>query len=838
MSTDGRPTKRQRMSKVVLPDDDDESISTSLPLRRQAAANTAANTNGSKGKTKATVKSLKQTPSTRSSSKSSPEKSRTTKSLSIEDTKNKSLHTFFTKASEDERWRKRSATPDENKRVEIDDDIIDDESADEALAEAIRRSKQDVIKEEGIPRLKSSAPLPPPTKAPPPSSQRFRKPAIPTRSETVNGHQETEAQAEVKPWADRYSPTSLEELAVHKKKVQDVQKWICDTLVGTSRQRILVLKGPAGTGKSITVQLIAQARKCELVAWQNPDTSEAGALSSSLQFAEFVSRGGEYGALSLSNDTSTDSRSFPERILLVEEFPASMTRNSNALESFRSVLRNAAANIGTGTVLGKSLTQAQPPPIVLIMSETLVSSSTTFTDSFTAQRLLGPELMNHPAVNVVEFNPVAISFLSKALDLVIRKEARESKRRRIPGPAVLQKITDMGDLRNAINSLQFLCTRGNENSDWSGTVAANAKRNSKSSQPLSAMEENSLKLISSRESTLDMFHAAGKVCYNKRRDPRVLDTRAEPPPKPPDHLMQSDRPKASEVDIDELLNETGTDIQTFVSTVHQNYILSCNHDDFVDYFDECAKVLSDSELLDPDSKVSIRSRSRPQTTGINLQMGTSDTLRQDEISFQVATRGVLFNLPFPVSRATPPGAGKGSAFKMFYPASLRLWRPFEETNGLIDLVAGQLSGQQSHSLSKDEESRGVATWKTRSNAFETRQNSAKPDDKVSMPRTELNKDSLVLEVLPYMTQIRSSRGEDTQLLKKITQLRGFNAVIEEEPDDDALLDNAPTSTSLMQKVEAAHQSLQAQRNKPSKKQIVDEPAIQNLWIEEDDIEDD
>ncbi|KAK6374738.1 RFC checkpoint protein Rad17 [Lithohypha guttulata] len=847
MSTNPRPAKRQRRSKVLSDDDDEPPVTkSSLPLRRQAPLR---NSNGSKAAISRTISSRNgvKPSSARPSPKSSPEKGKKFSKLDPNENTNKSLHTFFNRVSEQDRWRKRSATPDEVKRLDpFLEDIVDDDddSMEEALHEAIRRSETDSIRSatnvKSVAAVSATQPA-----AVPSSSQRFRKPTLPAKAKQADEVSVTEEQSETKPWADRYGPVSLEEVTVHKKKIQDVQKWVEDARAGRSRQRILILKGPAGAGKSTTLKFIAHNRRCDLVAWQNPDTSEAGTLSGSMQFADFVTRGGDYGALPMSSTGTPISTTSNAHILTIEEFPASTTNNLRALESFRSALLRAATTSNTSlSSFSKPFEPRHLPPIVLVISETLVSSSTAFTDSFTAQRLLGPELINHPAVCVIEFNSVAPTFLSKALDLVVRKEARDSKRRRIPGPAVLQRLAEIGDIRSAINSLQFLCTRG-DNNEWSGTVATMSKRVTKSNQPLTPIEENSLKLISSRETTLDMFHAAGKVCYNKREDPRLGDPKAHPLPKPPDFLSRLHRPKVSQVDVEELLNETGTDIQTFVSTVQQNYILSCNHEDFVDYFDSCATVLSDSELLDPDSRMSIRSKARASASQNTLQLGTSDSLRQDEISFQVATRGVLFNLPFPVSRAAPPGAGKGAAHKMYYPVSLRLWRPIEETNGLIDLTISQLSGRATLNPGRVQDTEGVASWRTRANTFETGPAPTESDTNDAMPRADLSRDNLVLDTLPYMTRIKTAHGHDTSILQKITQLHGFNAMSEGEADDDESPTEQPTSTvKLTQKIESAYQTLQARRDyhhqqqQHGKKEAVEESLMEKLYIEDDDIEDD
>lgn len=811
-----RPAKRQRRSKVISDEDEEPAQPSGTYALRAKSTNI---TNGSKATQ--SVSKLKPVPkrgqatlkgrSSTASPKSSPE---TPRKKAVENVKSKSINSFFSRSRTPDRFQSNATKAEE---------IIDDDSADETLQEALRRSKQDITdKDNGSLSSQQT------NKS---TTARFRRPPPPARKPSAAEKHEDLPPKDVRPWAEQYAPVNLEEIAVHKKKVQDVQNWLDGALTGKSGQRILVLKGPAGTGKSTTIQLIAKALNLELSSWQNPDTSESGSLSNSQQFFDFILLGGEYGALSVSNAHFEASKAH-SRILMIEEFPAAISHNSIVLASFRAALSNAATASANDAVFAGASSGLQP--IVLIVSETLTSSSTSLSDSFTTQRLLGAELINHPAVFVIEFNPVAPTFLNKALDLVIRKEARESGRRRIPGSAILQHLAEIGDVRNAINSLQLLCTRRDEVSDWTGTVATNAKRSTKSAQPLSQMELDSLELLSSRESTLDMFHAAGKVCYNKREDPRIGNSAAGPVPEPPDHLQHLHRPKVSQVNIDELLNETGTDIQTFVATVQQNYVLSCNHADFVDYFDGCASVLSDAELLDPDSRMSIRTKARAHATQNQFQLGTTDALRQDEISFQVATRGVLFHLPFPVSRAAPPGAGRGAAFKMYYPVSMRLWRHVEETNGLIDLVMNQMGGQTTIPRSGADAEDSVATWKARASAFQSGLGSRALDDNDDdvMERIEFSKETLLLETLPYLTLIGTARGDNVNLSRKISQLRGFNAVVEDESDEDSKDEETLAPTQSIGTNQMAHRPM-SRLGASNQVQQAD-----SLLVEEDDIEDD
>ncbi len=397
-------------------------------------------------------------------------------------------------------------------------------------------------------------------------------------------------------------------------------------------------------------------------------------------------------------------------------------------------------------------------------------------------------------------------------------------------------------------------------------MAAKVKRTSKDSVTLTETEKSSLALVSQRESTLDMFHAAGKIVYNKREDPRVLDTRAEPPPKPPDHLMHLYSPKVSQVDIEALLNETGTDIQTFISTIHENYIPSCHGDSFEDGFEGCSEILSISDVLNPESRPNRRGNSSNPNAGIiqsNFQSGSSDTLRQDEISFNVATRGLLFNLPFPVNRAgaSMPGGKRGDVYKMFYPASLRLWKPIEEMQGLLEMfVHGNETS--SHALKEvstvDGNEGGVATWRSRSLAVSAPSPVIKTessehdnpyltivpaeDEEGPPPSTIHAKDVLTLELLPYMTRIFSARKQGTLTLEKITKFKptSYQSTGDESPDDDddlgSTVGGVGASLSFGRPTGTAPGARDAGRN--AYKSEAPAADMEKMYIEEDDIEDD
>ena len=625
---------------------------------------------------------------------------------------------------------------------------------------------------------------------------------------------------------------------------------------------MLVLKGPAGSGKTTTISLLAQALGFQLLHWTNPTVSDQGFISSvASQFNDFLNRGGQFGSLDFGSAASTESKrtSEPElpRVLLVEEFPSTMTRSSTAVDSFRNVLlRYLATEFTNQPVMfshSSNASQSQPP-LVIVISESLLTSATAATDSFTAHRLLGHEISNHPKVTMMDFNAVAPTFVAKALDLVIKKEARDSQRRRIPGPALLKKLSEMGDIRSAVNALEFLCARSGDDGSWSGRVAAKSKKADKDGATLTEMEKNSIELVTQREATLGMFHAVGKVVYNKRENPQVSDPSSDPPAKPPDHLSHLARNKVSQINVDDLMNETGTDMPTFIASLHENFLLSCNGAAFAESLDDCISRLSESDLLSPDGRPSQGvSHSNAGAGRAFSPAGGLDVLRQNEIGFQVAVRGLLFALPYPVTRAGHPGGRRGDSFKMFYPSSLRLWKPMEEIDALISstmdqpsIVGSSTSGK--YGVQYEGLDGGVASWKYRSNTFAS---GANESSGVGIARVLASRADMVFDRLPYMNKILPDDGADIRKLRRITEFRGVNlqeGTAEEEEEEvpngselttgDDVTDRGPISPRKRARIVQSKVGRGGEEVSLTEGLLSSNVELEKLYISDDDIEDD
>ncbi|KAL1883516.1 hypothetical protein Plec18167_002520 [Paecilomyces lecythidis] len=873
------PAKRQRRVVVLSSDDEDDSaISTGSHAR-------SGPTKPQRGSSKA--------PS------SSPEKNRKRKQVPDISTSSgvgsKSLHSFFQPATEEQRWSKSKAKSssrasgsesttaqapipipkqkqliDEQEPLEDIDDLIEDDydSYDEIFSQHISGEKESFQewnqgpkynKSQGVKNNRSTGRSKQTWVSPPTgsslskstaSSQRFLLPGDYTSAGNVRRASPAVSEpqhAESRPWAERYAPVDTDELAVHKRKVTDVQNWLAGVFSGSNRRRLLVLRGPAGSGKTTTISLLSKAVGYDIVEWRNPLGSEYTArdyTSMGAQFEEFLGRSDKFGSLDLDiTDTPTQHESSSgRRIILIEEFPTVLSRTSPTLVAFRSSLhRYLAASVHPFI---KQQGAESIPPVVIVVSETMLGASTSISDNFTVHRLLGPEISKHEGTSIIDFNPIAPTFMSKALNLVLKKEARDSRRTKIPGPAVLKQLSDMGDIRSAVSSLEFLCVRGDESGGWGGRTAA--KKKPAGGAALTTMEKESLELVTQREASLGIFHAVGKVVYNKREDVSLAEALSIQYTPAPDHLRHHDRRKISQVPVDTLINEIGSDVQTFICALHENYVPSCHGSSFTDTVERCVDFLSDSDMLSAESRRGLQSSWTGTGRGVSGYGSTVDNMLQDEISFQVAVRGLLFSLPYPVNRRLTQGprSRPGEAHKMFFPSSLRLWRQTEERSGDLDMwmrrflePSSTLStiGRGSSGGSKSD---GVESWVNR--GVGSGQPGLEDQGDLSARATLMSRDELLLQTLPYMVKILGNVGAMRDA-EDITQFHGITAEGADVDDELDGLDDVPVEPAVPPRSSTLH-SKQWLKRQSSQTASAPEPAIEDtvekLVLSDDDIEDD
>ena len=240
------PAKRQRRLTALSSDDEEEAARRPVqPSIFQPARRTLGRKSDTVNSARSTS-ALKKTPtrptrrtSAKSTPTTSPEKAKSKPSTPSKGGESKSLHSFFQAVTEEQRWqRQEESKPTAKDEFEVGDDLIEDDSLDEAFLS---------IPDVGVPDTS----ILDQRKQPPPSSsqqgagwggsQKFLKPTRP-KKEVFGEGARVGGDVDVGhwPWADRYAPQSLDELAVHKKKVADVQRWLVDAVAGRDRHvRIL-----------------------------------------------------------------------------------------------------------------------------------------------------------------------------------------------------------------------------------------------------------------------------------------------------------------------------------------------------------------------------------------------------------------------------------------------------------------------------------------------------------------------------------------------------------------------------------------------------------------------
>jgi cell cycle checkpoint protein len=162
----------------------------------------------------------------------------------------RSLHRFFQPATEEQRWAAlkppaaATAIPrQEEHPEEIEDDLIEDDeygSFDDDIFEHLT-SKDTAAKLPSRPRQqqpqKSSDSRKRAQPSKPRPSKRFILDGIPVSTDTETKPEATDR----RPWPERYAPSNIEELAVHKKKVADVRSWLTAAFSGRTRHVKFIL---------------------------------------------------------------------------------------------------------------------------------------------------------------------------------------------------------------------------------------------------------------------------------------------------------------------------------------------------------------------------------------------------------------------------------------------------------------------------------------------------------------------------------------------------------------------------------------------------------------------
>ncbi|KAM9743160.1 cell cycle checkpoint protein RAD17 isoform 1-T1 [Menidia menidia] len=423
------------------------------------------------------------------------------------------------------------------------------------------------------------------------------------------------------PWVERYSPRTQAELAVHKKKIEEVENWI-RAHTDTPKGGILILTGPSGCGKTATVQVLSMELGVRVQEWTNPSAPEpfsstrhdwkTNGFSSQLgQFQEFLLRAHKYNCLKMKGDAGATEK----KLVLVEDFPNQFYRQPGSLHA---ILRH--------------FVRSSRCPLLFV-----VSDSPSGNGSF--RSLFPRELQEELGIACISFNPVAPTTMMKVLNSILAQEAGRQSCRGMsrPDQPALESLCSgsSGDVRSAINSLQFLCLPDaslEKESPWPKQKAAPpqgrrapALTNQRMKRCKRGKEQEDLPAVGGRDVSLVLFRALGKVLHCKREHPSGAEA-AEDASAPglPDHLLRHHR-SALLINPELVVERSHMSGDMFNLYLYQNYL---------DFFSEMEDVVRASEYLSDADLLTAEWSSR----GTMGDYGSS-----------VATRGLLHSNSHQVS---------------------------------------------------------------------------------------------------------------------------------------------------------------------------------------------
>lgn len=302
-------------------------------------------------------------------------------------------------------------------------------------------------------------------------------------------------------WVDKYKPRSLEELAVHKKKVEEVKLWFEEKLRKQKEEfcnNVLLITGQAGVGKSATVHVIASHLGATVCEWETPiptiwqehlHNSNSGMHYTSKldEFENFVERIRKYGLI----PSSFNGGSQTSNILLIDDLP--VANGKVAYERLNRCLH--------------LLVQSALIPTVILITECGKDDSSDHSPRNWEELLLS---LQRAGACKVAFNPITVNSIKKTLSRLCREEHCNVDTEQVD----LIARAGGGDIRHAITSLQYFCVKPHLRCSLtfsSGTPTYLKER----SDEINRLDDG-FSLPLGRDETLSLFHALGKFLHNKR----------------------------------------------------------------------------------------------------------------------------------------------------------------------------------------------------------------------------------------------------------------------------------------------------------------------------------
>ncbi|XP_034225040.1 cell cycle checkpoint protein RAD17 isoform X2 [Prunus dulcis] len=289
-------------------------------------------------------------------------------------------------------------------------------------------------------------------------------------------------------WVDKYKPRSFEELAVHKKKVEEVKLWFEERL----------------TSSKATIHAIASHLGATLCEWNTPTpvvwqehlyNSSAGIryMSKLDEFENFVERIRKYGLI----PSSLNEGSKSSIILLIDDLP--VTNGRVAFGRLQNCLH--------------LLVQSTRIPTAILITDYGKADSADHSTGYLEELQLSLE---NVGACKVSFNPITDNSIKKVLSRICKEEQCNVTTEQV---SLIAKASG-GDIRHAITSLQFFFLKPNPRHLLSSSSPTTTSAKEKPYE-VNALDDG-FSFQFGRDDTLSLFHALGKFLHNKRETENVM----------------------------------------------------------------------------------------------------------------------------------------------------------------------------------------------------------------------------------------------------------------------------------------------------------------------------